>query len=138
MVCEALYVVIGKRLTARVSAKRISAMVNLWGLVLMTPFGIWQVWGFAFDAVTPSTWGLLLFYSLAASVFTVWLWMTGLKQVDASSAGVYTVLLTVSAAGVGILFLGERPTLLQAAAYALALAGVVLATLQPRSALRLP
>src|SRR5438094_373371 len=33
--CEASYVVIGKRLTARLSAKRISALVNLWGLLLV-------------------------------------------------------------------------------------------------------
>ena len=36
-VCEASYVVIGKRLTAGVSPRRISALINLWGLVLVTP-----------------------------------------------------------------------------------------------------
>ena len=59
---------------------------------------------------------------------TVWLWMTGLKHVAASSAGVFTVLLPVSAALVGVVFLGERFSPMQAAAFALALAGVVLAT----------
>jgi drug/metabolite transporter (DMT)-like permease len=71
---------------------------------------------------------MLLFYSLAASMVTVWLWMTGLKHVAASSAGVFTVLLPVSAALVGVVFLGERFSPMQAAAFALALAGVVLAT----------
>ena len=32
VLCEASYVVIGKRLTGQVSAKRISALINLWGL----------------------------------------------------------------------------------------------------------
>ena len=49
--CEASYVVIGKRLTASLSAKRISALVNLWGLLLVTPFGVWQAIGFPFGAV---------------------------------------------------------------------------------------
>ncbi|MGE0673573.1 MAG: DMT family transporter, partial [Methylibium sp.] len=40
--CEALYVVIGKQLTGQVSARRISALVNLWGLALVTPFGLWR------------------------------------------------------------------------------------------------
>jgi len=128
VVCEASYVVIGKRLTAQMSAKRISALVNLWGLALVTPFGLWQAWRYDFSAVTPGLWGLLLFYSLAASMITVWLWMTGLRHVPASSAGVFTVLLPVSAAAVGVLLLGERFSLVQAAAYGLALAGVVLAT----------
>ena len=128
VVCEATYVVIGKKLTGNVSAKRISALVNLWGLALVTPFGLWQALGHDFAAVSVASWWLLLFYSLAASMATVWLWMTGLKHVPASSAGIFTVLLPVSAAAVGVVFLGERFSGVQLAAYALALAGVVLAT----------
>jgi len=128
VICEASYVVIGKRLTGNVSAKRISALVNLWGLVLVTPLGIWQALQYDFTKVPINSWGLLLFYSLAASMATVWLWMTGLKHVPASSAGVFTVFLPVSAAAVGVLLLGEQFSVVQATAYSLALAGVVLAT----------
>jgi drug/metabolite transporter (DMT)-like permease len=126
--CEAIYVVIGKKLTGNVSPRRISALINLWGLALVTPLGLWQALHFDFGAVTPSTWWLLLFYSIAASMVTVWLWMTGLQHVPASSAGIFTVLLPVSAAAVGVLFLGEGISGLQAAAFSLALLGVVLAT----------
>ena len=126
--CEATYVVIGKKLTGRIGPKRISALINLWGLLLVTPFGVWQALRFDFAAVPAGSWWLLLFYSIAASVITVWLWMTGLKHVAASSAGVFTVLLPVSAATVGVFFLGERFSAAQAAAFGLALAGVVLAT----------
>lgn len=128
VLCEASYVVIGKKLTGQVSPRRISALINLWGLALVTPFGLWQAWSFDFGAVAPSSWWLLLFYSIAASVVTVWLWMTGLKHVPAAQAGVFTVLLPVSAAAVGVVFLGERISAVQAVAFALALAGVVLAT----------
>jgi drug/metabolite transporter (DMT)-like permease len=128
VMCEASYVVIGKRLTGNVSAKRISALVNLWGFALVTPLALWQALRFDFSTVAGDIWALLLFYSLAASVWTVWLWMTGLKHVPASRAGVFTVMLPVSAAAVGVLFLGERFSAAQAAAFALALAGVLLAT----------
>ncbi len=126
--CEASYVVIGKKLTGQVSAKRISALVNLWGLALVTPFGIWQALRFDFGTVSTPLWTLLVFYSLAASMVTVWLWMTGLKHVPASSAGVFTVFLPISAALVGVAFLGEHVTAMQGVAFGLALAGVVLAT----------
>ena len=126
--CEALYVVLGKKLTGRVSAKRISALVNLWGLALVTPFGLYQAWQFDFSAVLPSAWALLVFYSLAASMWTVWLWMTGLKHIPASRAGIYTVLLPVTAAAVGVALLGEQFSAMQVAAFVLALGGVVLAT----------
>jgi drug/metabolite transporter (DMT)-like permease len=125
--CEALYVVIGKKLSASVGPKRISALINLWGLVLVAPFALWQLRGFAPQAIPESSWWLLVAYSIAASVVTVWLWMTGLKHVPAASAGIFTVFLPVSAAAVGIAFYGEDFTRAQAAAFALALAGVILA-----------
>ena len=133
VLCEASYVVIGKKLTGNVGPKRISALINLWGLALVTPFGIWQALRFDFGAVAAPSWWLLAFYSIAASMITVWLWMTGLRHVPASKAGIFTVLLPVSAAAVGVLFLGERFSAVQVAAFALALVGVVLATRPSRS-----
>ncbi len=132
VLCEAAYAVIGKKLTGALGAKRITALINLWGFVLVTPMGLWLAWGFDFSAVAPGSWLLLLFYALAASVWTVWLWMTGLKGVPASRAGVFTVMLPISAALVGVCVLGESMGAAQGAAFALALAGVVLATLPER------
>lgn len=131
--CEAAYAVIGKKLTGVLGAKRITALINLWGFVLVTPMGLWLAWRFDFAAVTPASWLLLLFYALAASIWTVWLWMTGLKGVPASQAGVFTVMLPISAALVGVCVLGESMDAAQGAAFALALAGVVLATLPERA-----
>ena len=128
VVCEACYVVIGKRLTGNVSPRRISALINLWGLLLVTPLGLWQAWTFDFGAVAPPTWGLLVFYALAASVVTVWLWMQGLREVPAPRAGVFSVLLPVSAALVGVMGLGEPFTTGHAWAFGFALAGLLLAT----------
>ena len=128
LTCEASYVVIGKKLAAHIGPKRISALINLWGLALVTPLGIWQALSFDFSTVTSSSWGLLGFYSIAASMVTVWLWMTGLRHVPAAKAGIFTVMLPVSAAAVGVVFLGEHFSTAQAGALALALLGVVLAT----------
>ncbi len=132
--CEAAYVVIGKRLTASLSPRRISALINLWGLVLVTPLGLWQALRFDFATVAAPTWALLVFYALAASVVTVWLWMKGLREVPAPRAGVFSVCLPVSAAAVGVVALGEPFTAAHAVALVLALAGVLLATWPERSA----
>ena len=126
--------VIGKRLTGNVSPRRISALINLWGLVLVTPFGLWQAARFDFDAIEPPTWGLLLFYALAASMVTVWLWMRGLREVPAARAGVFTVMLPISAALVGIVVLDEPFGTGHVIAFVLALAGLLLATWPQRSA----
>ena len=132
VLCEAAYAVIGKKLTGVLSPKRITALINLWGFALVTPFGLWMAWSFDFSTVGASSWLLLLFYSLAASVWTVWLWMTGLKTIPANQAGVFTVMLPVSAAAVGVLVLGESLNATQVGAFAIALVGVVLATLPQR------
>ncbi len=126
--CEAAYVVIGKTISTSLGPRRIASLINLWGLALATPLGAWAAWHFDFAAVPWSAWPLLLFYGLAASVWTVWLWMKGLRHVPAARAGVVTVMLPVSAAAVGTAVLGEPMGLLQALALGVALLGVVLAT----------
>jgi drug/metabolite transporter (DMT)-like permease len=128
VLCEATYVVIGKQLTGQVSARRISALINLWGLALVTPLGLWQALSFDFAGVPVGLWGGLAAYALAASMLTVWLWMTGLQHVPAAQAGVFTVWLPISAAAVGVLMLGERFGPTQVVAFLLALAGLLLAT----------
>ena len=128
MLCEACYVVIGKQLTGNVSPRRISALINLWGLLLITPFGLWQALSFDFGAVRAPTWGLLVFYAVAASMVSVWLWMQGLKRVPSSRAGVFMVLLPVSAALVGIVVLGEPFGMAHVLALGLAMVGLLLAT----------
>jgi drug/metabolite transporter (DMT)-like permease len=134
VLCEAAYAVIGKSLTGQLGPKRISSLINLWGFVLSTPLGIWYALQFDFGAVSFGLWALLVVYAMAASIWTVWLWMTGLKGVPASQAGVFTVMLPVSAALVGVLVLGESLSSLQLLAFALALLGVVLATWPSRRA----
>jgi drug/metabolite transporter (DMT)-like permease len=126
--CEASYIVIGKRLTSNVSPRRISALINVWGLALVTPLGAWQAMNFDFTSVRAPMWALLLFYSLAASVLTVWLWMRGLRRVPAARAGVFSVMLPVSAALVGVAALGEPFGAMHAVAFVLAIAGLILAT----------
>ncbi|KAF1049607.1 DMT family transporter [Xylophilus sp.] len=132
VLCEAAYAVIGKQLAGALAPRRISALINLWGFVLMTPLGLYTAIGFDFSAVPPSIWPLLLFYALAASIWTVWLWMTGLRSVPASQSGIFTVLLPISATLVGVLVLGESLSRLQLLAFAIALASIPLATVPMR------
>ena len=135
VICEAIYVILAKRLSASRAPLRVSAWVNLWGLALITPFGIWQLARFDLRSLAAPMWGLLLFYSLAASLFAVWMWVAGLKHVPANRAGVFTVALPLAATAIGVFVLGESFTLIHAMALTLATAGVLLiATERARSA----
>ena len=133
VLCESAFVVIGKRLSATISPKRIAAIINLNGFALSTPMGFYIAWQFDFGAVSLSAWGLLVFYALAASVWMVWLWMTGLKTIPASQAGVFAVMLPLTTALIGILGFGESFSAVQALAFGLALLSLLLATLPARA-----
>ena len=65
---------------------------------------------------------------------TVWLWMQGLRHVPSSRAGVFTVMLPVSAALVGIVVLGEPFSGVHVVAFALALAGLLAGDLAGKGA----
>ena len=127
--CEAIFVVLGKRLTsASVGPMQIAAWMNLIGFTLMLPMGIWQGLHFDFTRVTSTLWILIACYAIGASVLSTWLWLTGLKHVPASQAGVFTAALPISSGLVGIAFLGERPTIVHGIAFVCALAGILLMT----------
>jgi drug/metabolite transporter (DMT)-like permease len=124
--CEAIYVILGKRLTASLSPIRISALINLIGLALMTPLGLWQARDFDFGAVAATDWALLGFYSLAASILSTWLWLSGLRQVPASHSGVFTIAMPMAACVVAVGWLGERLGAPHLIAFGLAAAGIAL------------
>jgi drug/metabolite transporter (DMT)-like permease len=132
--CEAIYVVLGKRLTnAAIGPMQISAWINLVGFTLMLPFGVWQGLHFDFGRITVDLWLLIALYAIAASVLSTWLWLTGLKHVPAGRAGVFTTALPITSALVGIAFLDERPTLAHGIAFACAVVGIVLVTRRGRT-----
>lgn len=131
VLCEAVYVIVGKRLAATRAPLRVCALINLWGLVLIAPLGLWQLMSFDLAQLRAGTWALLVFYALAASLFAVWLWLAGLQSVPANRAGVFTVALPLAATLVGVGLLGETFTLLHGAALLLAASGVVLLATAP-------
>ncbi|HPU51780.1 MAG TPA: DMT family transporter [Burkholderiaceae bacterium] len=124
--CESIYVILGKRLTASLSPMRISALINLIGLLLMTPLGLWQASRFDFGQVSAGQWALLAFYSLSASIASTWLWLSGLKHVPAGHSGVFTIAMPLAACAVAIGWLGERLSPAHWLAFGLAIAGIAL------------
>ncbi len=114
--CEAIYVVTGKRLSASLSPKTNSALLNLFGLFFMLPFGLWAMPQFDFASVSLGNWLLLLFYAFAASVLSTMMWLTGLRKVPASQAGVFSIALPIAAMLMGVAFLNEQLTVFHAIA----------------------
>ena len=133
--CEATYVVIGKRLTTSLGPKRISALINLWGLVLVAPLGLWQALQFDFSRGRPVIVGVprRLLHCRERD--------HGVALDDRAQAcrrrsrrNLHGAPADQPPPSVGVAFLGERFDAAQAGAFALALAGIVLATWPSRAA----
>lgn len=129
VVCEAVYVVVSKHLSAQLPAIDVCAYTHLLGFGLMLPVGLSAALATDFGALSGGHWALLLWYGLAASVFSFFLWMRGIRHVPAQLAGVFTTMVPISAATYGVLFLNEQLSAMQGAALGLAIAGIVLASM---------
>ena len=127
--CESIYVIVSKRLAAELPAIDICAYTHLIGGALMLPLGAAGLMAVDYAALTPGHWALIVWYGLAASVFSFFLWMRGIRHVSAQLAGVFTAMVPVSATAYGVIFLDERLSVAQGAALALTVAGIVLAAL---------
>lgn len=124
---EAMYVLLAKRLGARVPVVTASLWMQVFSVLLLLPFLLPGIGAVAAMA-EPDIAGLMLFHSLTASVICLLLWYAALKRVPAGMAGVFTAFLPASAAFVAVALLGERATWVHAAGFVLMLTSLLLAT----------
>ncbi|MDB5365377.1 MAG: protein of unknown function transrane [Rhodospirillales bacterium] len=124
---EALYTIYAKQLAGRVEPLHATMWANLVGLALFLPFAPLAFGSVHLGAIDMSVWLLLIAYALMASVFGFWLWYRGTVRVPAAKAGLFTVLMPLTAVTVGIAALGERPTIAHAIGAAVLVGSLVLA-----------
>ncbi|WP_448680139.1 DMT family transporter [Pseudomonas nicosulfuronedens] len=138
VLAEALFAVFSRRLSFSVRPWTMAFGVNLSGLLLFLPLALPEAQAFNWQAPSAATWAWVLFYALSASVLSFLLWYRGISQVAASVAGLFTGLMPVSAALVGVLLLGEHFSAGHALGMALVLAALLLGTRARAGSARLP
>ena len=129
VLCEASFVLLGKRLAPPYRPLRLALGANLVGLALSLPLALMELPAFDPASVRPQMWALGIWYSLAASVICLWLWYRGLPYVETWLAGLATAAIPVAALGVSALYLGETIGPVKLAGAALVTAGIVLGSL---------
>jgi drug/metabolite transporter (DMT)-like permease len=128
VVCEASFVILGKRLAPPYQPLRLALGANLVGLAGAAPLAVLEL-PFDIGAISASTWMLASWYALSASVFCLWLWYRGLPHVETWLAGLTTAAIPVTALLAAILFLAEAVDGWKLAGGALVLAAIVLGAL---------
>jgi len=106
VVCEASFVILGKRLAPPYRPLRLALGANLVGLACAAPLA-WLELPFDMAKVSAASWMLATWYALSASVFCLWLWYRGLPHVETWLAGLTTAAVPVTALLAAVLFLAE-------------------------------
>jgi drug/metabolite transporter (DMT)-like permease len=131
VLCEASFVLLGKRLAPPWRPLRLAFGANLVGLALSLPLALPQMPGFVLSAVRPEMWALGTWYALSSSVLCLWLWYRGLPHVPTWLAGLATAAVPVAALAASAIYLGEAPGTVQLAGAALVIAAIALGAFAP-------
>ncbi|PAD69862.1 EamA family transporter [Bacillus sp. 7586-K] len=108
VICEALFIILGKFVSQRVSPLAISTIVSVLGTILFLPLSLYEGAKFNFEGVTMAEWGLILYFGIVVTVIAFILMYQGVSKVPASTVGVLTGVLPISSVLLSVLILGEK------------------------------
>ncbi|WP_109481888.1 DMT family transporter [Paraburkholderia sp. C35] len=136
IVCEALFILLNRKLRTPVAALPLSALMSGIGLlVAIVPAAFEQPWRIPFDASLVAALTGVVYYALVPTVLGFVLWYAGASRISGAEAGLVTALVPVSTLAFAAGLLHESISHAQLAGVACVLAAVLLATLgQLRSA----
>jgi len=121
------FLVISKPILARYSSSVVTAMLLLYGSIMITAAGAWDLFHTDFTAVPPKAWGWGVFVILFPTVSAYGLNSWALKRVDSSLVALFIYVQPVIGSGLSVLLLGEHLTTGFFIAAALVFAGVFIA-----------
>ncbi|MEY7851610.1 DMT family transporter [Natrarchaeobius sp. A-rgal3] len=104
---EALFTILGKTVSDRVSPLEIATAASVLGVAFFFPFALYELTWFDPRTVNVTAWLPVVYYGVVVTVVAFVLWFHGLATVPASTAGVFTAVLPVSAAVLSIVLLDE-------------------------------
>ncbi len=133
VVCEALFTILGRNLSGRMTPTANCFLVCFYGMLMFAPFAIREAPGFDFGGVPASGWLALAWSTGPVMIGAFFLWFSGLRVIPASSAAVFTSLIPISAVACSAMFLGERLGWAHAVGTICVIAAIVLVSRSPRA-----
>jgi drug/metabolite transporter (DMT)-like permease len=103
---EALWTILGKAVSGKVTPLTIASLTSFFGLLLFSPLALYQARSFNFVTVDPLSWVAVVYYGLG-TVGAYLLWYQGVSKVPASVAGAFTGIQPVSTVVLSNLLLKE-------------------------------
>ena len=104
---EALYTILGKAVSDRLTPTTQAFWVSLYGLLMFIPFAVIEWPGFDIAETEPAGWFAIGYSAVFVTVVAFSLWFYGLRHVPASLAGIFTGMIPVTAVVLAAIVLGE-------------------------------
>jgi drug/metabolite transporter (DMT)-like permease len=104
---EALWTLLGKTVSSKVSPLILAALTTFCGFLLFLPFGIFEAINFPFQSLSMSGWLVVVYYGSVGTVGAYLLWYQGMSKVPASTAGMFVGVMPVSTVILSYILLRE-------------------------------
>jgi drug/metabolite transporter (DMT)-like permease len=128
VLCEAMYVLLGRIVAARVSPLDFALVMNGLGFVMFVPLGVRDAFSIDLSTVAPSSWFAVFYYGTFVSIVAFVLSYRAVARIPASTTAVYTAVLPITALLLSYVVLDEKPTWAHAAGLACVLIAILLCT----------
>ncbi len=126
VLCEALFLLLNKRLARPLPALTLSALMSGLGLALVLVPAAIEAAAVGWDGVTGAAMLGVVYYALVPTVVGFFLWYEGAARASAGEAALFTAVLPVSAVVLAALVLAEPVTLQQAAGCACVIVAILI------------
>lgn len=122
---ESLFLLIRKTVPEPLSPLAVSTMISLFGLLWFLPVGAYEACVVDLAAISLTGWLTVLYYGVFVTVLAYLFWFAGITKVPASTAGVFTAIMPVSALVLSALVLSEPIGWAQLAGCGFVLCGII-------------
>jgi len=126
VVFESLFLLLRKTVPEPLSPLAVSTIISLFGLAWFLPMGVVEAASIDFGAVSMTGWLTVVYYGTFVTVLAYLFWFAGITRVPASTAGVFTAVMPVSALVLSAVVLGEPVGWRQLAGCGCVLGGIVM------------
>nr|WP_321513045.1 DMT family transporter [uncultured Pseudodesulfovibrio sp.] len=126
VIFESLFLLIRKTVPEPLSPLAVSTLISLFGLVWFLPAGLVEAWDTNFSAISLTGWLTVIYYGVFVTVLAYLFWFAGITRVAASTAGIFTAIMPVSALALSALILNEPLGWQQLTGCGCVLGGIVL------------
>lgn len=126
VIFESLFLLIRKTVPEPLSPLAVSTIISLFGLLWFLPVGAYEMTTLDLAAISLTGWLTVIYYGAFVTVLAYLFWFAGITKVAASTAGVFTAVMPVSALVLSALVLGEPIGWAQLVGCGCVLSGIVL------------